>query len=193
MRQFWNMVQEYYKDNKAVWEEYNSTLRNQNYTYGIPKGSLFVKLKSGLNEFDREMLANRLRSYFRNDLTRLEDVKKTVQSTESTLNMLNIFTIVISIIAFILSFFLLWLSTVANIHENLWEFGVMRYFTHIYIYIYRAVGLTKKQVTRVYLYENFAIIITAITNGMVVGLLVSITLCLQINLFLELPFVFTVI
>jgi hypothetical protein len=40
--------------------------------------------------------------------------------------MLQVFFVVISLIAFVLSFFLLWVSNISNIKENIWEFGVLR-------------------------------------------------------------------
>jgi ABC-type antimicrobial peptide transport system permease subunit len=44
---------------------------------------------------------------------------------------MQLFVTIVGIIALTLSFFLLLISTTANIKENLWEFGVLR-----------AVGLT---------------------------------------------------
>jgi ABC-type antimicrobial peptide transport system permease subunit len=80
-------------------------------------------------------------------------------------------------IALILSFFLLLISTTSNIKENVWEFGVLR-----------AMGLTKSQSKRVYMYEAFAVIFGALILGIMVGLVVSITLTAQFYLFIELPF-----
>ena len=50
----------------------------------------------------------------------------------------------------ILSFFLILVSFWSNIKENSWEFGVLR-----------ALGLTKTQMTKIYVYEALVLIITA--------------------------------
>lgn len=57
----------------------------------------------------------------------------------------------------------------------------------------RAVGLTSAQVSRIFLYESFAVILSALILGFIVGILVSVTLTLQLNAFVEMPFKFTVI
>jgi len=58
---------------------------------------------------------------------------------------------------------------------------------------YRAVGLTSAQVSRIFLYESFAVILSALILGFIIGIVVSITLTLQMNSFVELPFEFNVI
>lgn len=81
------------------------------------------------------------------------------------------------LIALILAFFLLLISTTSNIKENVWELGVLR-----------AMGLTQFQSTRVFMYEAFAVIFSSLLLGIFVGLIVSITLTAQFYLFIELPF-----
>lgn len=89
----------------------------------------------------------------------------------------QIFVIIVGTIALTLSFFLLLISTTSNIKENLWEFGVIR-----------AIGLTKDQTKKVFMYEAFAVIFGALVLGIIVGLTVAITLTAQFYLFIELPF-----
>lgn len=43
-----------------------------------------------------------------------------------SLNLFEVFSLFIAIVAITLSFFLLLVSSVANIRENNWEFGVLR-------------------------------------------------------------------
>lgn len=59
----------------------------------------------------------------------------------------------------------------------MWELGVLR-----------AVGLRKAQLARIYLYESIAVTLTAIILGLLVGFILAVTLSLQFNIFLELPF-----
>ena len=89
----------------------------------------------------------------------------------------QIFVIVVGTIALILAFFLLLISTTSNIKENVWELGVLR-----------AMGLTQAQSKRVFMYEAFAVILSALSLGIIVGLIVSLTLTAQFYLFIELPF-----
>lgn len=72
---------------------------------------------------------------------------------------------------------MLLVSTTSNIRENLWEFGVLR-----------AIGLKKSQILRIYLYESLAVTIAASILGLCVGFILALTLSLQFNIFLELPF-----
>jgi len=81
----------------------------------------------------------------------------------------------VAIITTLLCFFILWLSFSANVRENVWEYGVLR-----------SLGLTANEITRIYIYEAMALIITSILLGAATGLLVSYTLSLQFNLFSEL-------
>lgn len=105
------------------------------------------------------------------------DLNKFLLTIDSTLQLLQLFIVVVGSIAFIITFFLLIVSTTSNIRENMWEFGVLR-----------AIGLKKHQIIRVYLYESLAVTITACLLGLVIGFLLALTLSLQFNLFLELPF-----
>ena len=58
---------------------------------------------------------------------------------------------------------------------------------------HRAVGLTVSQVSRIFLYESFSVILSSLILGFIIGITVSITLTLQINMMLELPFELTVL
>jgi ABC-type antimicrobial peptide transport system permease subunit len=86
---------------------------------------------------------------------------------------------IVSVIASVLCFFVLWLSFTSNIYENAWEFGVLR-----------AIGLSANQVIRVYIYEALAIIMSALVLGSTTGILIAATLTLQFNLFTEMRFQF---
>lgn len=105
------------------------------------------------------------------------DAKKFEENVKSTLSLMEIFIIIVGAVAFCLSFFLLLVSTTSNIRENIWEFGVLR-----------AIGLRKDQIIRIYLYESMAVTLSASILGLIVGFILALTLSLQFNLFLELPF-----
>jgi len=100
-------------------------------------------------------------------------------SLSVAVDVMLLFFNVVSVIASILCFFVLWLSFTSNIYENSWEFGVLR-----------AIGLSAGQVIRVYIYEALAIIMSALVLGSGTGLIVAATLTLQFNLFTEMAFRF---
>jgi ABC-type antimicrobial peptide transport system permease subunit len=140
---------------------------------------LFVRVDAAAGEREREAIINSLRNFIRDDLTQVLDTRALVDSTAFAISLLQYFFIVVTAIAVILCFFVLWLSFTANIRENAWEFGVLR-----------AVGLTAAQVIRVYVYEAIALISSSLLLGTLIGMAQALTLTLQFNLFTELPFTF---
>lgn len=80
---------------------------------------------------------------------------------------IQILNIVVAIIALTLSFFLILISFVGNVKDNSWEFGVLR-----------AIGLSKKQLTRVYIYEAIALITASGFLGTFIGIVFAIVLTL---------------
>ena len=148
-----------------------------NFTDGLPKDFLFINLNKSISNDERGVVTNGIRAFFKDDLTILLDKKFISESLETSLSMMQIFVTIIGIICLTLSFFLLLISTTANIKENLWELGVLR-----------AVGLNQNQSRRVFMYEAFAVIFGALLLGIVVGLTIAVTLTAQFYLFIELPF-----
>ena len=91
--------------------------------------------------------------------------------------MFNVFTLVVGVISITLAFFLLLISTTSNIRENVWEYGCLR-----------AMGLTKAQGMRCFMYEQYSVIIAALLIGSLIGLVLSCIVTAQFFLFIELPF-----
>ena len=137
-----------------------------------------VSLKAGASRTDREFVLNSIRGLFPDDLTYAVDTKSVEETAATTLMLFQLFVIVVGIIALTLSFFLLLTSTTANIRENMWEFGVLR-----------SIGLTKREVERVYIYEAFCVTLSAVSLGCVVGIILALIVTAQFYMFLELPFV----
>jgi ABC-type antimicrobial peptide transport system permease subunit len=138
---------------------------------------LFINLNKSISNDQRGVVTNGIRAFFKDDLTLLLDKKEISESLQSSLSMMQIFVTIVGFICLTLSFFLLLISTTANIKENLWELGVLR-----------AVGLNQDQSRRVFMYEAFAVIFGALLLGIVVGLTIALTLTAQFYLFIELPF-----
>jgi len=167
----------YYRMMKEMY--YANPNRDEEIDAKPPKAFLRVMMKSGSSSLDRETIMNGLRNFINDDLTQIQDSIELVASTGDAISILNIFFILVSIIAVVLCFFVLWLSFTANVNENAWEFGVLR-----------ALGLNVSRVIRMYIYEALCLILSSVIIGAVIGLLVSITLTLQFNLFTELAFTF---
>jgi ABC-type antimicrobial peptide transport system permease subunit len=151
----------------------NDTMR------ALPMERIMVRLQPGLSQRDRDVIINGLRNYITDDLTTVFDTNDILAGAEIATDLILLFFYIVSIIAFVLCFFLLFLSFTANVRENAWEYGVLR-----------AVGLTSAQVVRIYIYEALSLICSAVILGSCVGILIAVTLTLQFNLFAEMPFQF---
>lgn len=144
----------------------------------IRKKYCFIKLnKDNQNEDMRKTFIQGLKNLINTENTELVNVDSMIEEASSSAALLDYLFIAIGIIALILSFFLIWISFYSNIRDNICEFGIMR-----------AIGVDKNQTTRMYLYEAGVLILSAIIIGTLIGMVVSSTLVLQFNLFLELPF-----
>ena len=76
--------------------------------------------------------------------------------------MFEMFVIIIALVALFIAFFLLMIATTANVHEAIWEYGVLR-----------AIGITKIQGRRIFMYEAFVVVLASAFLGFFVGWLVS--------------------
>ena len=86
------------------------------------------------------------------------------------------FVTIIALIALFIAFFLLMISTTANVQEAVWEYGVLR-----------SIGITKVQGQRIFMYEAFMVVTSAALLGFFVGLIVSTMVTAQFYLFIEQP------
>lgn len=77
----------------------------------------------------------------------------------------------------VLSFFLLLVSTTQNIRENVWEYGCLR-----------AMGFSKAQGLRAFMYEAFSIVLSSVILGSAVGVLTASLVTAQLILFFQFPF-----
>lgn len=165
---------------QRVLEELLDGIENVTVPEVPPKKSLFVKLAREASNKDREDTINGLRPYFKNDDVQVFNTQRAIESTQAAVDLLNVFFLVVGIIAMTLCFFILWLSFTANVRENAWEFGVLR-----------AIGLSAVEVVMVYIYEAVALVLSSCVLGTSIGILISVSLTLQFNLFTELPFKFS--
>eukprot|EP01091_Cochliopodium_minus_P014119 TRINITY_DN4729_c1_g3_i1.p1 TRINITY_DN4729_c1_g3~~TRINITY_DN4729_c1_g3_i1.p1 ORF type:complete len:1147 (+),score=296.15 TRINITY_DN4729_c1_g3_i1:490-3441(+) len=142
-----------------------------------PKQFLYIRMLDDSTSKQTEYVIDSIRNYIKDDSIIIVDVKAIVNTTQTAVNSLILFFNIVALVNSVLCFFLLWLSFDTNVRENSWEFGVLR-----------AIGLNAKQVLRVYIYEALSIVLSALVLGTITGIVTSVTLQLQFNLFTELPF-----
>ena len=166
---------EFWKDNshaKATWDKFAA---DYEFTDGVPKAFLHVKLNPDISEYNRGYVVNGIRSY-----ASVKDLVLSKQEVEDSLKSLNaVFNIIIAIVASIalfIMFYLLLISMTQNINDAIWEYGVLR-----------SMGLTRAEGRRVYLYEAYAVVIGASIMGTLVGFSASLLVSAQIFTFIEMP------
>jgi ABC-type lipoprotein release transport system permease subunit len=54
----------------------------------------------------------------------------------------------------------------------------------------RSIGLSASKLIRAYIYEALCLVISSLICGTLIGILIALTLTLQFNLFLQMPFRF---
>ena len=146
---------------------------------GVRKRQFILKYQDNSSKELREMIFFAMNNYlgYLNCFTiQLDDI---IDISEKVKNVIGYIFLVLGIIALILSFFLIWTSFYSNIRENIAEYGIMR-----------SIGITKAQSIRIYLYEAATIILTSIIIGTFIGIIISTSLILQFDIFIELPFIF---
>jgi hypothetical protein len=142
----------------------------------VPKRYLFVKLAEGTDPVRRNFIANGIRATFKSELIILVDIKEQVQMIRSSMAILQVLTGLIGCISLTIAFFLLLVATTSNIRESIQEYGCLR-----------AIGLSVSQGTRLFFYEQYAVIIAALLLGAGVGLALASVVTAQFYLFLEMP------
>ncbi|GAM19320.1 hypothetical protein SAMD00019534_024950, partial [Acytostelium subglobosum LB1] len=144
-----------------------------------PKSRLLIRLKPNTSQSAREFIVNGCKNFLKSDSIQVLDTAYLLATTVTAVQLLELFFYTVSGISIVLCFFMLSVSFAANIHENAWEFSVLR-----------SIGLTGFQVKRIYIYEALVLIICSVALGLFIGLGVAITLTLQFDLFTQLPFSF---
>lgn len=104
------------------------------------------------------------------------DVRSTLAATKAIMDL--IFGAAAALAMFLCMFSLI-ASMYTNIFENAKEIAVLR-----------AIGLTAWQVTRIYIYEAFILVMAASLIGIVIGFVIGFTMTLQRVLFTQLPIQF---
>ena len=154
-------------------------LTNNKNVSSIPKGKLLIKVKPSAEQRQIESVVNALNNLLPNDTYQVQDLHTQVSNTAISSFFLLVMFYLVSVIGVVFCFFVLFISFTANIRENSWELGVLR-----------AIGLTNFQVTRIYIYEAVSIVLSSLVLGLLLGVVTSVAVALQSNLFDEMPFEF---
>lgn len=176
-KQYKQLLDDFMRNNPSSIPFYNDLMNEYNFTNGVPKYKMWVKLNKTITPERRDYIANGIRSFFKDDQTVLLDLEFAMTSIRSSLNLFNIFVGIIGGIALCLAFFLLMVSTTQNIKENVWEYGCLR-----------AIGLNTAQGLRIFMYEQYTVIVSSLILGTMVGIFLAGICTAQFFLFLELPF-----
>ena len=85
-------------------------MKSYNCSNNIPKYKILVKLDPSISKSRREYVANGIRAYYRDDLTKLVDINIGFEAIESITTLFQYFVYLVGTIALILAFFLLKIS-----------------------------------------------------------------------------------
>jgi hypothetical protein len=175
--QYREILEDYFDTHEGTRENFQELIATYNFTEDVPKYKLFVNISPNCTRDRREQIANGIRSFFRDEMTILLDLDVAMQAVQSSLTLFQIFVGIVGFIALTLAFFLLLVSTTQNVKENVWEYGCLR-----------AMGFTKLQGLRSFMYEQYAVVISSLVLGSIVGLIVASIVTAQFFLFLEFKF-----
>ena len=141
---------------------------------------LYVRLRT-TSATERRYVMNGLRSNLDPGNSQLLiDTNEAVEALNNVVAIITTLAEAVSGVAFLLIFFLSWAAFDTHVRENAWELGVVR-----------ALGLNKRQVVRIYIYEALCLVLAATIVGSAIGILISVTLTLQFDVMMEMPFSFT--
>ena len=149
----------------------------------LPMSKLKLKIKGGFDNDHISAVYNGLTNFMMKEgdtqlsLWDFRDFEKSINKSEQ---IINIIFIIVTIIVMFLCFFSLVSSMSANILEQCKEISVLR-----------SIGLTKKQMTSLYIYEAFVLVFASSFTGLCIGTIVGFTMSIQRALFTQLPIQFT--
>ena len=132
------------------------------YSYDLPKNRLFIRLVSNTTRFERSILMNNLMNFIRDETMIVFDKQSFIERIDQRMIILDIFNAAISIICFALGMFQLIVSISANIRDSMWELGVLR-----------AMGMNKKDILRITMYESAVNNLSSIVLGFIIGFIIA--------------------
>ena len=141
---------------------------------GIRKIQFILKYKDKVSQELKDTIFFAMNNHLNGVKYYILNLANVIETSEKIKKIIGYIFLVLGIIALILSFFLVWISFYSNIRENITEYGILR-----------SIGVTKKQSVRIYLYEAASILLSSIIIGTFIGIIISCSLILQFDIFLE--------
>jgi len=135
-----------------------------------------IKMKANATDHDFDDINQGIRTFVPDQTVEVSDMHSVKRQLESNISLLNSFFLILGVLGLVLSFFILWLSFLANIRNSSWELGVLR-----------SLGINTFQATMIYIYEALSIVIGCIILGTKIGVVTALMLCSQSNLFMMMP------
>ena len=144
--------------------------------FKLPYNKLMIKLAPGVNETQKDEVKNGITT-FTTDIDIIIDTPDIKKQAETSMAFLTILNSLITFLTTVIAFFMLLISLIKNIKDNIWELGILR-----------SMGLNHGQIFTIYFVETFAVIASALILGSLVGLLVASIGAFYYVIFFELPF-----
>lgn len=141
-----------------------------------PMQKILVRMVDGVDRLDRQFIIDGLRNIIQDDGVIYSDTGDVVETMSYVVGLLSLFFYVIVVVAMGLCFFVILTSFNTNVHENSWEFSVLR-----------ALGLSAFDVSMLYVFEALAVVLAAAFQAVAVGLTIGWTLLLNFSVFNNLP------
>ncbi|EGC33767.1 hypothetical protein DICPUDRAFT_56279 [Dictyostelium purpureum] len=147
----------------------------------LPMKSVVLKLNTS-NKNSVEAIKTRIFNYLNTNLNEdftILDYYDKIAPNATASKIIQYFFSFTTILAMLISFFSLMSSVYSNILEQTKEIGVLR-----------AVGIPKRWMIRIYVYESFVLVLSSSFLGVFIGTIVGWTMILQRVLFTQLPIPF---
>jgi len=164
-RHYKALLEDYFEKNRGTEDAFETLIKSYNFTNDVPKFKMFVRLAPNITEERKDFISNGIRSYLRGETQVVLDTSFALESLNSSSVLFQVFVMIVGVIALTLAFFLLMVSTAQNIRDATQQYGCLR-----------AIGVSVQQGTRMFMYEQYGLILSALALGTVTGLILAATL-----------------
>merc|ERR1711939_1111556 len=124
-RHFSQILKEYLDKYPESQQKFKEITKDFNFTDGIPKHELFIKLADNCTEERATYIANGIRNLFKDNFSILIESRYVKSSLIDLTAFMSFLVSMIGVISLTLAFFYLLVSTSQTINETLREFGCM--------------------------------------------------------------------
>ncbi|GET88693.1 permease-like protein [Leishmania tarentolae] len=146
----------------------------------VRQAVLYVQLRSNVTKREREIFVNALQAHTDTMHHTTIDTEASVEQLRSVQNLIMGFFYFTAVISITLCAFMMWVTFISNVQMNAWTFGVLR-----------SIGFCTAELMRCTIYESLCIVISAFALGLVVGVVVGVTMAIQLCEIMVIPFYFS--